>query len=240
MAAAGVIGSFDAAIFDLFGTLVPEFSRSDFEDSVRHMAKVLGGDPDVFLRAWSETAVKRQTGAYTGGIAENVREICATLELPQPADEAIGRAIAPRAQMYARWFHPRTGALETLRELKARGYPVGLISMCAPDTPAMWRTSALAPFVDVEVFSSETGLRKPDPAIFLFACDRLGVEPAAVLYCGDGAYAELTGAQAVGMTAVEIRDPQIDHAEQLRPEGEDWSGASVEDLRDLLVWLPPR
>jgi putative hydrolase of the HAD superfamily len=231
---------FEAVVFDLFGTLVPEFPRTAFYDAVRHMAEVLGADPEAFVEIWSETAVLRQTGAYPGGIEENVRAICVALGAEPPTDVAVARAIAPRAEMYARWFHPRPGALETLREVKARGYPIGLISMCAPDTPPMWRASELAPFVDVEVFSSETGLRKPERAIYLFACERLGIAPERSLYCGDGAYSELTGAEAVGMTAVEIRDPQIDHAEQLRPEGEDWSGARVEDLRDLLALLPPR
>ena len=40
------------------------------------------------------------------------------------------------------------------------------------------------------------------------------------------------------MTAVEYHDPSIDHAEQLRPEGEDWDGAQVGDLRELLAYLP--
>ena len=231
--------SFDAVIFDLFGTLVPEFPRSAFYASVRRMAEVLGADEGAFIEGWSDTAILRQTGAYPGGVEENVRAICAALGMATPSAEAVERAVAPRAEMYRRWFHPRTGAIETLREIKTRGYPLALISMCAPDTPAMWRASDLAPFVDIEVFSSETGLRKPERAIYLHACERLGVAPDRCLYCGDGAYSELTGAQAVGMTAVEIRDPEIDHDEQLRPEGEDWAGARVADLRELLERLPP-
>ena len=123
-------------------------------------------------------------------------------------------------------------------ELKGRGYPIALISMCAPDAPAMWRTSALAPFVDVEVFSSETGLRKPDAAIYRRATDGLGVDPAACVYCGDGAYGELAGAQAVGMTSYLIADPAVDAEESLTPEREEWGGASVADLRELLAFLP--
>jgi putative hydrolase of the HAD superfamily len=101
----------------------------------------------------------------------------------------------------------------------------------------MWRASELDGTVDVEVFSSEVGLRKPDAAIYLLACERLGVGASACLFCGDGAYGELTGAEAVGMTAVEIRDPAIDAREQLRPEGEDWSGARIADLRELLAMV---
>jgi putative hydrolase of the HAD superfamily len=227
---------FDAVIFDLYGTLVPEFPRSEFYATVDEMAATLGADEDAFRTEWNRTAIARQTGAVAS-VEENVRLICRSLELPEPSDERIAEALAPRGEMYARWFHPRPGALETLRSLRARELPLGLISMCAPDTPAMWRSSELAGTVDVEVFSSEVGLRKPDAAIYLFACESLDVEPGRCLYCGDGAYGELTGAEDVGMTAVEIRDPAVDVAEQLRPEGEDWAGARIADLRELLTMV---
>ncbi|HUL85307.1 MAG TPA: HAD-IA family hydrolase [Actinomycetota bacterium] len=228
---------FDAAVFDLYGTLVPEISRAEFEGTVRAIAAHLDLEPDAFLRGWSDTASGRQTGAYPGGLSENVRAIAAGLGADPPEGEIVA-ALSARRAMYARRFHPRAGALETLEELKRRDYPIGLISMCAPDTPAMWRAGPLAPLVDVEVFSSETGLRKPDAAIYLLACDRLGVSPDRVLYCGDGSYGELSGAERVGMTAIEIREPDVDRSEQLRPEAEDWRGATVPDLRDLLPLLP--
>ncbi len=239
MAYLGVTGPLRAAIFDLFGTLVPEFPRSGFYDMVRHAARTLGADEDAFLEAWYETALARQTGRYAGGMAENVRAIVASLGLPEPSQHAVDDALAPRMDMYERWFVPRPGALETVTALRDRGIPLGLISMCAPDTPPLWRESPFANLFDVEVFSSEVGLRKPDPAIYRYALDRLGVEPANTLYCGDGAYGELTGAVALGMTAVEIRDPEVVTAEQLRPEGEDWDGAHVADLRELLAFFEP-
>lgn len=229
---------FDAAIFDLYGTLVPEISRAEFDGTVRAIAVHLGLEADAFLRRWSDTSSGRQTGAYPGGLSENVRTIAASMGVAPPSEEEVVGALAARRAMYARWFHPRTGALETLEALKRRNYPIGLISMCAPDTPAMWRAGPLARLVDVEVFSSETGLRKPDAAIYLLACDRLRVTPDRVLYCGDGSYGELSGAERVGMTAIEIREHGVDRSEQLRPEAEDWAGATVPDLRDLLPLLP--
>jgi len=228
--------TFAAVIFDLYGTLVPEFPRSDFYLTVDRMASELGADAESFREAWNRTAIGRQTGTFPT-MADNVRAICDELGVDEPTEQDLQRALAARDAMYARWFHPRDGALETLAGLRGRGLPLGLISMCAPDTPAIWRASELAGTVDVEVFSSEVGLRKPDPAIYLYACERLGVEATACLFCGDGAYGELTGAEAVGMTAVEIRDPAIDVREQLRPEGEDWTGIHVADLRELLAMV---
>ena len=231
--------SIDAVVFDLFGTLVPEFPKAEFYEVIREMAGVLGADPDAFEDEWMRTAIARQTGAYPGGVRENVAAVCAAVGAgAEPA--ALDAALEPRVALYDRWFHPRPGALETLAALKERRYPVALISMCAPDTPALWRASELAPFVDVEVFSSEVGLRKPDPAIYRLACNGLGVEPEACLYCGDGAYGELSGAAAVGMTVYLISDPALEPSEALRPEGEDWDGARVGDLRELLDVLPPR
>jgi putative hydrolase of the HAD superfamily len=229
---------FEAVVFDLFGTLVPEFPRTEFYDSVRGMASILGADEAAFLEGWNETAIGRQTGEYRD-VADNVLRICEALGV-EVDDDSLARALDLRAGLYRRWFHSRPGALETLTTLKEHEYPIGLISMCAPDTPALWRASELASFVDVEVFSSEVGLRKPDAAIYRYTCERLGVDPRACLFCGDGSYGELTGAAAVGMTPYLIADPTVIVEDQLRPEGENWNGASVADLRDLLPLLPPR
>ena len=233
---ARVTHPFEAVVFDLFGTLVPEFSKRDFVEAVRGMAEALGVDPDRFEDAWNLSALDRQTGRFAT-VEENVRHICGELG-STPEDDAMAQALDLRMSLYRTWFHPRRGALETLAEVKAGGYPIALISMCAPDAPAMWRASALAPYVDVEVFSSEVGLRKPDAAIYRYATDLLGVDPAACLYCGDGAYGELAGAAAVGMTPFLIADPAVDVEESLTPEREDWEGARVSDLRELLPLLP--
>lgn len=64
------------------------------------------------------------------------------------------------------------------------------------------------------------------------------MEPSTCLYVGDGAYGELTGAEAVGMTAFLLADPDVDPLGSLTPERDDWHGAQVSDLRELLDLLP--
>jgi HAD superfamily hydrolase (TIGR01549 family) len=49
------------------------------------------------------------------------------------------------------------------------------------------------------VVSDEVGWRKPKPAIFELALERLGVPPARALFVGDRADIDVVGAQAVGM-----------------------------------------
>ena len=56
------------------------------------------------------------------------------------------------------------------------------------------------------VISGEVGLHKPQPEIYLLACERLGVEPAEAVFVDD-LRENCDGAEAVGMTAVLHRDP---------------------------------
>lgn len=222
---------FDAVIFDLFGTLVYEFPKADWDAWLDTTAAIVEADRDAFHAAWAATAIDRQTGR-AGSIEENLRTIAARAGA-WPTDAQIAEALEARNGLYRKWFVPRPGAEEILRELRAAEVPTALISMCAPDTPALWRNSPLAGLVDVEVFSCEAGLRKPEPEIYLLACERLGVDATRCFYVGDGAYGELTGATAVGMYAVLIRDPAEDENEALRPEAEDWSGPAMADLREI-------
>lgn len=223
-------------IFDLFGTLVHELASAEFWASVDAIADVVGAERASFRERWEATASARQTGGFAT-IEDNVAAVCAELGVPADA-RTVAQGLEPRAAMYARWFRPRAGAVETLAALRTRGYRLALVSMCAPDTPAMWRASALAGSTDVEVFSCEVGLRKPDPAIYRLATSRLDVAADGCVYVGDGAYGELTGAAAVGMVPYLLRDPQLDHAALLTPDRDAWDGPTIEHLREVLDLVP--
>jgi putative hydrolase of the HAD superfamily len=224
---------FGAVVFDLYGTLVDEFRRDVFIAHVREMAVDLGADPERFEQAWTASALERQTGRHAT-VGDNLRAICAALGVAV-VDDTLVRAMERREAMYARYFRPRPGAEETLHAVKQRGYPTALISMCAPDTPALWRSGPLARSIDVEVFSCEVGLRKPDPAIYLRATELLGIEADRCLYVGDGAYGEMRGAAAVGMTPVLIREPDEEPGSALRPEAEEWNGRTIGHLSEVLA-----
>ncbi len=58
---------------------------------------------------------------------------------------------------------------------------------------------------DATVISGEVGLHKPQPEIYLLACERLRVEPADAVFVDD-LRENCAGAEAVGMTAVLHRD----------------------------------
>jgi putative hydrolase of the HAD superfamily len=225
------VSRFAAVVFDLFGTLVYEFPRVDWDEWLETTAAVLEAEPEAFASAWHATAIDRQTGV-AGTIDENLRTVAARAGA-WPTDAQVAEALEARAELYRKWFVPKPGAEEILRELRERRMPTALISMCAPDTPTLWRASPLAGLIDVEVFSCEVGARKPEPEIYLAATERLHVEPNACLYVGDGAYAELTGASSVGMYAVLISDPAEAEMEALRPEAELWTGPTIAHLSEI-------
>lgn len=224
-----------AVVFDLFGTLVREFRHAEWDRWFRATAEALGVDEGAFRAAWRATSADRQTGGL-GDIERNLREICARIGA-RPSGGAVSRALEVRRRFYDEAWEPMPGAEEVLRAVKARGLRTALVSMCAPDTPPRWRASPLARWIDVEVFSCEVGLRKPDPAIYRLACERLGVPPAACLYVGDGSYGELSGARAVGMRVVRLRDPAEREGEYYRPDEEPWEGPTIGSLAELLPLL---
>jgi HAD superfamily hydrolase (TIGR01509 family) len=89
--------------------------------------------------------------------------------------------------------------LDTLRE---RGLKLGIVSN-AFDPPALLQGDlvelGIAERVDVAVFSSEAGLRKPHPAIFELALQALGVGAEQTLFVGDSLTVDIAGAAALGM-----------------------------------------
>jgi putative hydrolase of the HAD superfamily len=54
--------------------------------------------------------------------------------------------------------------------------------------------------------SSKVGVRKPEPAIYLMACERLGVRPEETVFLDDLGI-NLKPARALGMATIKVDDP---------------------------------
>jgi putative hydrolase of the HAD superfamily len=86
--------------------------------------------------------------------------------------------------------------------LRERGLKLGLVSNAFDPPDLLHRDLAqlgIAERVDVALFSSEVGRRKPDPEIFQRALDALGVAPAEALFVGDTIASDIAGAAALGL-----------------------------------------
>jgi HAD superfamily hydrolase (TIGR01509 family) len=84
--------------------------------------------------------------------------------------------------------------LPTVRELRDLRVLIGIVSDTGFDLRPAFDALGLTPFLDAVVLSFECGVCKPDPSVFLTACQRLGVDPGDALMVGDS---PLTDAGAV-------------------------------------------
>jgi putative hydrolase of the HAD superfamily len=95
---------------------------------------------------------------------------------------------------------------ELLGALRGRGLKLGLVSNAIDPGALLHRDlerMGVAERLDVAVFSSEVGLRKPHPRIFEHALGRLGVAARDALFVGDDLLADVGGAAGVGMRTVQ-------------------------------------
>ncbi len=100
---------------------------------------------------------------------------------------------------------PRTR--DMLETVKDKGYRIGLVSDVAWGLPSSYpqidmRHYRIHEFFDDLVFSTDVGLRKPNPRIFKIALANVGSSPKEALYVGNNLQADIKGALSVGMRAV--------------------------------------
>ena len=144
--------------------------------------------------------------------------------------QQIARAVELRLEYLRGVLTPRKYTVETLTQLRASGYKLGLISDCSSEVPALWPQTPFAPLLDVTVFSCEVKITKPDPRIYQMVSDALRVTPDRCLYVGDGGSGELTGASEFGMDPVLIRAPY----DTVTGHRQEWAGTRVSELREVL------
>jgi len=114
---------------------------------------------------------------------------------------------------------PDEGMIGAVRAARAAGLRTGLLSNS-------WRVedydrALLEELFDACVISGEVGLRKPDPAIYALAAERVGLPPEALVYVDD-LPGNLKPARALGMATVAHRD-----AAETLPELESLLGVAL-------------
>lgn len=92
--------------------------------------------------------------------------------------------------IYYHWIHnlPEiVGMGDLIRDLKARGVRCFLLSNISRYFAAHCTEAPLIAELEDCVFSAVCGLQKPDPAIFAYACEKFGIDPAETLFVDDRA-----------------------------------------------------
>lgn len=225
------MSAYRAILFDFFGTLTRSVRRGPQHAAI---ARTLGCDPEIVRGVLDRTFHSRARGTF--GSAEATLRWVSEQAGGRPQRSQLAAAMPARIDALRADTTLRADAVSALRAVKQRGLGTGLISDCTHELPAYLPSLPVAPLLDATVFSVELGACKPEPEIYLAACDRLGVDAEDCIYLGDGGSRELSGARAVGMTAVRLAAPDLsDHL--VFDEDTAFTGPTITSLTDILTLL---
>jgi putative hydrolase of the HAD superfamily len=193
----------EAVLFDWSDTLV-QFTWDDdllIAGHRRALAAIgRGDDPTAFTERYRQVVVVEATPGDDYG--ELLRGLIGPL-----SDDEIERFVDVEHETWQEATQVLASAPALLEALRARGIRTGVVANSWPEPARLLRRDAerlgLAPLLDVQVYSSEVGVRKPAPAIFLRALAELEVEPTFAMFVGDRLEADVAGAANVGMSTVQ-------------------------------------
>lgn len=126
--------------------------------------------------------------------------------------------------------HRRLGVGRFIEQAKAAGLGLGVFS----DYPVDKKLDALglSGAFDVQLDATDPGIDafKPEPKGFLVCAERLGVDPARVLYVGDRPEVDGEGARRAGMPVIILSDEPLDDGFQYAASMEEVWRVVREDL----------
>ena len=196
----------DTVFFDVGATLRYVVEDAEFSaEAERQLMELAGADEphDAFFRKLEANwkAYRKKAKSLLLDVSE--MELWLQYLLPDyPPDR-----IAPRAARLTRLWRDHDGrrlahegTVETLRELKARGYKLGIIANTITETeiPDWMCEAKVADCFHTVILSSKVRLRKPDPAIYHLAARCAGSAPENCAYVGDNPVRDVEGALDAG------------------------------------------
>jgi HAD superfamily hydrolase (TIGR01509 family) len=193
----------EAVLFDWGNTLV-QFTWDDELLATGHRAGLaaLGreDEADEFTARFRREVLPGLTTRVDYGDA--IRGLLGSI-----SDDAVDRFVDAEHDAWQP-AHALLGAAHALLDaLRERGLKTGIVANAWPEPGRVLRRDleelGVAERVAVAVFSTDVGVRKPAPEIFLHALDELGVDPLDAMFVGDRLIDDVQGAAAVGMTTVQ-------------------------------------
>jgi putative hydrolase of the HAD superfamily len=219
--------SYSAVVFDFFGTLTPNTPSHVWDIHAARSASPLGIPPTVWRAALDSSFHERLNGAL-GDLPQTFHSLARECGV-EPNEMMLASACAARMDAQRELFVLRGDALPTLRQLRAKGLRIGVLSNCTIELVDAWPSLPLAALVEMAIFSCIEGTRKPDAKLYRAAAQRLGVEASSCLYISDGDEQELAAASTCNMTAVMLRPAeQVDR--DVNRKRDEWSGRSIGSL----------
>jgi HAD superfamily hydrolase (TIGR01549 family) len=127
------------------------------------------------------------------------------------------------------------GTKEMLQFVKDNDFLIGLVSDVAWGLPSYFpqrdmRHYQIHEYFDDLVFSTDVGLRKPNPKIFKIALSNLGASADCSYYVGNNLQADVLGALNVGMIAILKESSFYTHDDEIVPDAKVSTWDQFEDI----------
>lgn len=121
-------------------------------------------------------------------------------------------------------------AQDILRNFRKIGLKIGLVSNTI--FPKEYHLEelkrfSLLPYLNAYHFSSEMGVRKPHPEMFLRTLSDLGMDASESVFVGDRLVEDVGGAQKVGMKGILVKHQMRDYSAPIDPD------AQIDRLNEL-------
>ncbi|HEX2973192.1 MAG TPA: HAD family phosphatase [Tepidisphaeraceae bacterium] len=162
------------------------------------LSRTLGVSTEQFV-----AAIHHHVEAFQKGLcseSELWNRMCAELGVLTPRLSSLW------GSAFRESYHPKQAVWSLARSLKRQGYKIGLLSNT--ELPGVEYFHASQPHIfDALIFSCCEHCRKPEPAIYQVALNRLQAQPAQTLFIDDR-IPYLQGAQAVGLHTLHFQTPK--------------------------------
>lgn len=206
--------SIEAVSFDVNGTLIhsPRLGTIYSEVLSRHGIQVDANRLEAAVHiVWAEFDCAARPGvdrfsSDRGGAREFwsrfADRVCLHLDLERPSQFAKAELFDQFARAEA--WDVFAEVFEVLNRLEEAGVRLAVVSNWDERLPKLLSELGLSGYFESVVFSSQVGVEKPFPEIFLRLLDNLDLPPEAVLHVGDREIEDVEGALGVGMQAVRV------------------------------------
>ena len=152
-----------------------------------------------------------------------------------PVETSVGHYRDHMNAIFEKEIVPFPGTVELIKELKARGYKVGVATSRVKETTMIGLNKfGIVPYLDAIVTMEDTTKHKPDPEPVLVSLKKLGSAAEEALMIGDSMF-DIRCAHNAGVKAVLVSWAlAVDEEEKDGPEGPDFYIEKAEDLLTLL------
>ncbi|MCS7120975.1 MAG: HAD family hydrolase [Nitrososphaerota archaeon] len=190
----------EAILFDLGGTLIKTASPHIILEKIL-AAHGIQSQPERIFKAYEESSLEIKPEEYLLPYEDFWRLFNGRIlrKIGVQDDGRLADAITTE------WWDNADLSLypdvrETLKEIRKLGLKTGIVTNgYSDDITEVLRRTYLDGQFEVLIGADSVGARKPSPAIFLYATDKLRVYPSNVLFVGDDLKMDYNGAEKAGL-----------------------------------------